>query len=243
MCLALDLAIIARCFSLERLERKAQIMPTDRTKPEASASRPVNNAITAAVPTDWTPDPESAVATPFATAVDRVLQLAVEVARNLVGAHQSAAALIVSDDWKGARKWFSLSSKYAQWYEYRAPAVGIGLHTLVVEENRPIRLTQAEVEAHPAWKGFGTEAQRHPPMRGWLAVPLMGPDGRNYGLLQLSDKYNDAEFNQDDETHLIQLAQLTSIALDALRARYADDQLGLEQERFSPTEETPKSNG
>ncbi len=216
-------------------------MQSGSTKPEAAASRPVNNAITAAVPSDWTPAPESAAATPFAAAVDRVLQLAVEVARNLVGAHQSAAALIVSDDWKGARKWFSLSSKYAQWYDYRAPAVGIGLHALVVEENRPIRLTQAEVEAHPAWKGFGTEAQRHPPMRGWLAVPLMGPDGRNYGLLQLSDKYNDAEFNLDDETHLIQLAELTSIALGTLKAMYADERIGLASEGSSSAEKAPKS--
>ena len=39
-------------------------------------------------------------------------------------------------------------------------------------------------------KGFGTEAGKHPPMRGWLAVPIVGRDGKNYGLLQLSDKYD-----------------------------------------------------
>ena len=42
-------------------------------------------------------------------------------------------------------------------------------------------------------------------MRGWLAVPLIGQDQHNYGLLQLSDKYNDAEFTEEDESHLIQL--------------------------------------
>ncbi len=208
-------------------------MQSDSFKPEASASRPVNNAITAAVPADWTPSPETVEPTPFAAAVDRVLQLAAEIARNLVGAHQGAAALIVSNDWKGARKWFSLSSKYADWYDYRAPAVGSGLHALVFQENRPIRLTQAEVEAHPDWKGFGDEAQRHPPMRGWLAVPLIGPDGRNYGLLQLSDKYNDVEFNEADEAHLTQLAQLTSVALDTLSALYPDSRIGLTQKTTS----------
>jgi hypothetical protein len=78
-------------------------MPT----PEASASRPVNNAVTASVPADWTPGPEPTAPTPFATAVDDVLRLTAELARNLVGAHQSAATLIVSGDWKHARKWFS----------------------------------------------------------------------------------------------------------------------------------------
>ena len=197
---------------------------------EASASRPVNNIITASVPADWTPGAEPVPPTPFAREVDHVLRLTAELARNLVGAHQSAAALIVSGDWKHARKWFSLSSKYADWYEYRAPAVGFGLHALVVNENKPLRLTQTELLAHPAWKGFGTEAQRHPPMRGWLAVPLIGKDKHNYGLLQLSDKYNDADFTEDDEQHLMQLAQLTAAALDALRALHQESSIGQPQE-------------
>jgi GAF domain-containing protein len=203
---------------------------TDSSTSEASASRPVNNLITASVPADWTPGSDAEESSPFAEAVDRVLRLTAEIARNLVGAHQSAAALLISGNWKHARKWFSLSSKYASWDGYRAPAAGVGLHALVVNENRAMRLTQAEVEAHPAWRGFGDEETRHPPMRGWLAVPLIGQDQHNYGLLQLSDKYNDAEFTEEDESHLIQLAQLTAIALDALRAMYQDDRIGLASE-------------
>lgn len=196
---------------------------------EASASRPANNAITASTASemDWTPGEEKTPPTPFVEAVDQVLRLTAEIARNLVGAHQSAAALIVSGNWQGAKKWFSLSSKYASWYEYRAPASGFGLHALVVNENIAIRLTQAEVEAHPSWKAFGSEASNHPPMRGWLAVPLIGRDKHNYGLLQLSDKYNNADFTEDDEQHLTQLAQLTATSLDALRALYNHDGLGV----------------
>jgi GAF domain-containing protein len=199
---------------------------THSSTSEASSSRPVNNLITASVPADWTPGSDAAEPTPFAEAVDRVLRLTAEIARNLVGAHQGAATLLISGDWKHARKWFSLSSKYANWDEYRAPAVGVGLHALVVAENKPLRLTQAEVEAHEAWRGFGDEATRHPPMRGWLAVPLIGQDQHNYGLLQLSDKYNNAEFTEEDENHLIQLAQLTAMALDALRTIYQEGRIG-----------------
>jgi GAF domain-containing protein len=64
-------------------------------------------------------------------------------------------------------------------------------------------------------------------MRGWLAVPLIGQDQHNYGLLQLSDKYNNADFTDEDEYHLIQLAQLTAITLDSLRTIYQDDRIGL----------------
>lgn len=195
---------------------------------EASASRPQNNAVTGSAPTsgDWSPDAANLDTSPFAAAVDRTLRLTAELARNLIGAHQSAAALIVADDWGHARKWFSLSTKYADWYGYRAPAVGVGIHALVVTTNEPIRLTETELEAHPAWRGFGAEAATHPPMRGWLAAPIVGADGRNYGLLQLSDKYNDADFTPDDQAHLSQLAQLTAEALDALCALHNDHRLG-----------------
>jgi GAF domain-containing protein len=182
--------------------------------------------VTGAVAANWTPGTDAETATPLATAIDRTLRLTAELARALVGAHQSAAALIVADDWPHARKWFSLSPKYSAWFTYRAPAVGFGIHALVVEEDKPLRLTQAELEAHPAWRGFGREANSHPPMRGWLAVPLIGQDGRNYGLLQLSDKEGDAEFTAEDEARLTQLARLTAITLDSLRAHHAEDRIG-----------------
>src|SRR5262249_20240477 len=85
-----------------------------------------------------------------------------------------------------------------------------------------MRLTQAELEAHPAWRNFGVENGRHPPMRGWLAAPLIGRDGLNYGLIQVSDRYA-GEFSEQDERSLVQLATLTSTALDALAMSYLPD--------------------
>ena len=123
-------------------------------------------------PTDWTPDATSV--TDFDAAIDHVLQVTTHIARDLIGAHQSAAAMIVGGDWKTVRNYFSLSPKYSQWFDYHTPAVGYGIHALVVAENKPIRLTQAQLQAHPEWKGFGAEAYKHPPMRGWLAVPVIG---------------------------------------------------------------------
>src|SRR4030095_11328176 len=53
-------------------------------------------------------------------------------------------------------------------------------------------------------------------MRGWLAAPLTARDGRNMGLIQLSDKY-DGEFTELDEVALAQLARLGSIAIENRR--------------------------
>jgi GAF domain-containing protein len=52
-------------------------------------------------------------------------------------------------------------------------------------------------------------------MRGWLAVPIIGSDGVNYGFIQVSDRL-EGDFTEQDEANLVRLAALTSTALDAL---------------------------
>jgi GAF domain-containing protein len=160
--------------------------------------------------------------TAFLDATDEVLAQAAPLARVVACAHQGAATQMIGGDWSHARKYFSLSEKYVEWADYRTPAVGFGIHAYIAQTNRPMRLTQAELEAHPAWKAFGTESGRHPPMRGWLAAPLIGSDGLNYGLIQVSDRY-EGEFTEEDEANLLRLAKLTARALDALAMVYFPD--------------------
>jgi signal transduction histidine kinase len=50
-------------------------------------------------------------------------------------------------------------------------------------------------------------------MRGWLAAPMVARDGRNLGLIQLSDRY-EGDFTAQDEAVLLQLAQMASIAIE-----------------------------
>jgi signal transduction histidine kinase/DNA-binding response OmpR family regulator len=50
-------------------------------------------------------------------------------------------------------------------------------------------------------------------LRGWMAAPLTSRDGRNLGLIQLSDKY-EGEFTEQDEAVLVQLAQMVSVAIE-----------------------------
>jgi hypothetical protein len=44
----------------------------------------------------------------------------------------------------------------------------------------------------------------------------VGEDGLNYGLLQLSDKCDGGDFDEDDERRFRRLASLGAVALDAL---------------------------
>src|SRR5215469_4049560 len=90
----------------------------------------------------------------FMVAADPVLAQAAELARVLTRAHQGAAAQLVGDRWDHARKYFSLSEKYAAWADYREPARGYGIHALAHRVDRPIRLTDEQLRSHPDWRNF-----------------------------------------------------------------------------------------
>jgi GAF domain-containing protein len=173
-----------------------------------------HNTVSGATPNAFMPNPD-AIDEEFIAEANRVLSTAVELIRVLIGAHQSAVAIIVQRNWKAVHKFFSLSEKYIDWADYHTPAVGVGIHAWMLEYNQPIRLTQAELEAHPAWRGFGSEAGQHPPMRGWLAAPIVDRNGTNWGLLQLSDKY-EGDFTADNEKQFVAFAGLLSTHLEAL---------------------------
>jgi PAS domain S-box-containing protein len=139
-----------------------------------------------------------------------------EEARTLIGSHQAVTGFTTDQNWGQAINSVSLSEKYARWRGYDEKPDGSGIYALVCRTNEPLRMTQAELEEHPAYKRFGTHARHHPAMRGWLAAPLVGRDGRNIGLIQLSDKY-EGEFTAEDEVILVQLAQMASVAIENAR--------------------------
>ncbi|HEY9737317.1 MAG TPA: ATP-binding protein, partial [Trichocoleus sp.] len=161
--------------------------------------------------------------TDSALSVEQVLQVITDQAAAIIEAHQSVTSLTVDQNWVQAINAVYLSDKYAQWRDYDEMPDGSGIYACVCHLNRPVRMTQAELEAHPRWKGFGEASDRHPPMRGWLAAPLVGRDGHNIGLVQLSDKY-EGEFTPSDESILVQLAQMASIAIENARLFEAEQQ-------------------
>ncbi|TNC48701.1 GAF domain-containing protein [Rubellimicrobium rubrum] len=164
---------------------------------------------------------ETAYAVARAPTLEATLDEITRAARRLVGTHQAVVSLTAGEDWAQVIPYVDLSDEYADWSDYRTPADGSGIYALVCETNRPMRMTQAEIEAHPCWQGFGAHAKDHPPMRGWLAVPLVGRDGRNLGLIQLSDKEDGSEFDENDEAVIVQLARIASAAIEQSAAEKA----------------------
>ncbi|MBI5907663.1 MAG: PAS domain S-box protein, partial [Burkholderiales bacterium] len=149
--------------------------------------------------------------------LEAAMQETVDQARAVVGAHQAVVSLTAREGGPQAINALSLSDKYANGRDFVKQSYASGIYSLVCETNSPMRLTQAELEALPHWRDFGDQADnRHPPMRGWLAVPLTGRNGENIGLLQLTDKY-EGEFTLQDQYVSAELAQLASIAIENVK--------------------------
>ncbi|MFN3651730.1 MAG: PAS domain S-box protein [Armatimonadota bacterium] len=159
---------------------------------------------------------DASLAINLTLSVQELLDTITHQAREIIGAHQGVVSLTIDHNWSQAITGLSLSEKYARWKDFVEPPDGSGIYAEVCRLNQPMRLTQEELVRHPQWRGFGKWADQHPPMRGWLAVPLTSRDGRNIGLIQLSDRY-EGEFTEEDEAVLLQLAQLASVALDNAR--------------------------
>ncbi|MBC7610281.1 MAG: PAS domain S-box protein [Polaromonas sp.] len=168
--------------------------------------------------------------------LEGTLQEFAEQARGVIGAHQAVVSLAAGTQELQTISALSLSDKYAKYRHLKEPIDGSGIYQLACETSRAIRLTQAELEAHPRWRGFGSYADKHPALRGWMAIPLTGRNGKNIGLLQLSDKY-EGEFSQQDEYVAIELAQLAAIAIENAQLLEEVSQLntGLEQKVIERT--------
>lgn len=166
--------------------------------------------------------------------VAEIVQLAADRARSILEVHQVAVKLNAIGNWEREISKFSFSEKYAQWHDYPEAADGTDIYREVGQQQLPMRMTQAELESHPAWR-FGNSADDCPPMRGWLAAPLTARDGKNLGLIQLSDKYDAGEFGEDDQSILVQLALAVSGAIENARLYEESQQANRIKDEFLAT--------
>lgn len=158
----------------------------------------------------------SALELTAADSLDALLALVTEAAVEVVGCHQGVTTRL-PHGWADATTYVSLSERYAAWRDYDVVPQGLGVLNAVTRENRPLRLTSEQLRSHPDWRGL-RDAPDHPPLPDYLAAPLIGRDGSNLGLIQLSHKLDETPFTAEDEAILVQLAQLASATVERLEA-------------------------
>jgi GAF domain-containing protein/anti-sigma regulatory factor (Ser/Thr protein kinase) len=158
----------------------------------------------------------SALELSAADSLDRLLSLVTDAAVEVIGCHQGVTSRLRSG-WEEATTYVTLSEQYAQWRDYDVVPKGLGVLNAVTRENRPLRLTPEELVRHPEWRGL-RDAPGHPPLPDYMAAPLIGRDGSNLGLIQLSHKLDGTAFSAEDEAILVQLAQMASSTIERLEA-------------------------
>ena len=146
-------------------------------------------------------------------------------ARLAVEAHQVAISYLPDGEFLAGIHTTSLSDKYAKYRAYDVMPTGVGIWSCVVHLRLAVRMTDEELKSHPKWKDFSglkdARGLEHPPMRGWLAVPILGQDGGFLGLLQATDKY-DGDFTEDD---LKEFAHVANLVAPTFELKYANRQL------------------
>jgi signal transduction histidine kinase len=88
---------------------------------------------------------------------------------------------------------------------------GRGLLGLLIDDPGPLRL--ADISEHRESSGF---PDGHPPMRGFLGVPVRVRD-EVFGNLYLTNKRGGGEFTEDDEAVLVALGAAAGVAVENAR--------------------------
>jgi signal transduction histidine kinase/DNA-binding response OmpR family regulator len=156
---------------------------------------------------------EASLAINSAGSLDAALRAVTGQARALVDAHQAVTTLLAAGGWAEAASTVSLSEPYEAHRARCDLPDEAGFCAAVVESRRALRVTEAELRAHPAWL---SASSGRPPLRGWLGAPLIGRDGATLGLVHLCDR-RDGDFSESDEAVLTQLAQTASVAIENAR--------------------------
>ncbi|MCK9294289.1 MAG: PAS domain S-box protein [Desulfobulbaceae bacterium] len=118
-----------------------------------------------------------------------------------------------------------------------------GVYQELIEANRSLRLTDAELRHHPRWQGLPAG---HAPLDGLLGVTLTGRDNQSLGMIMVTGKKGE-DFSLEDEILFRQLASLASLGLQHIEALEQAEQKAREAEQgrkqlIALTRELERSN-
>lgn len=161
---------------------------------------------------------EASVQINSVVALDSLLQVITDQARNIIGARQALTTLLPKGEWNRSITCFSVAEGQTA-LEFAKESSE--MFVLACKLNKPVRLNAGERAKTWGPVRRATDATRY----GWLAAPLLTRDGRNLGLIQLSQKLT-GDFSPDDEAILVQLTHMASVAIDNVRLyREAQEQI------------------
>ena len=157
--------------------------------------------------------------------VDEVLQRLVDAARELAGARY--AALGIPDGAGGFRR-FLVAGMSDELIASMGPLPRThGMLAAMLHQAEPYRTD----DIHDDRRFRGWWPRRHPDMRSFLGVPIVGPDGTIIGAFYLTDKEGADVFEAEDQALIELLAAHASIAITNARLYEQSRELSILSER------------
>ncbi|MBA2274380.1 MAG: SpoIIE family protein phosphatase [Actinobacteria bacterium] len=143
---------------------------------------------------------------------DDMLQRVTEQARQVIGAHCCIASVDLVDatiiNWK-----ISCSRAHSAWRKLGHEAELSNLYSEVTGGGHPIVMTQEELEQDPTWSAFVRAGKPNHAVNGSLVTPLTDRHNQKLGSILVLDKHEGA-FSEKDQSILVQLAQMASVAIE-----------------------------
>jgi PAS domain S-box-containing protein len=162
---------------------------------------------------------KASVAIYAAEGVEEILEVATGQAMRIVGVRRGRGCITDPE-----RAWQSLTElpEGGSWGEIAGELIAA-----VEPIHHPLRLGVGEVDRISGY-GHLADEQRFLLRGGWLAVPLVDLLGGATGAIQLFEKIG-GEFSDGDEAILVQIAQITSLAVQKARLF---DELQVSEQRY-----------
>ena len=155
-----------------------------------------------------------------AQAVEDVMQIAADRARELSGARLALCHCRSLDGSVVLNPKTSLAEQYAAWRGSEVLSDRDGVYRMLREKQYPIRLNSQQMQAHPGILGSARLGGKQASLKDLLAVPLTSRGADVIGALLVSDKGME-EFDAEDEAILVQLAQIASAGIESVRLKQA----------------------
>src|SRR5829696_5794281 len=147
--------------------------------------------------------------------LDQVLRRIVELAMEITNARYGALGVLGDD--RRIETFLTVGVDDATRSRIGDPPTGHGILGLLLDEARPIRLT--DIQRDPRAYGF---PPNHPPMHSFLGAPVRAL-GRVFGNIYLTEKQGAETFSGDDEEAVVVLAAQAGVAIQNARL-YAEMQ-------------------
>lgn len=159
---------------------------------------------------------EAGLALSSALSLDRVLQVLVDVVRDLVDARYAAMGVINAEG-TGLSAFITSGLTPEQRARIGNLPAGHGILGLLIRDPRPIRLQ--DLNEHPASAGI---PRHHPKMRSFLGVPVT-TKGRVFGNLYVTEKVGAETFSERDLAILEMLGSQAAVAIENAQLRQERD--------------------